>query len=161
MGNHLLKIMRCTFAQRSRKQFSGTATCRIVFHFAAGIVSAWFLTTILIGCHSSTGPKNSISLNPNLRSIALSNTKKYTSFYLGIWRTNVLYAIRPLCRFMIGPDYEVQSDSDLEVAGQEKNWSYIDGNVDGSRLLLVESVSVDFSYGALYEYDTKVLFPAL
>jgi hypothetical protein len=117
---------------------------------------AILITGLLLStsCHSPTGPTTIIKLNPYLKEINFSNPKQYGNIYMAIWRKNTIFAIQQLSKFVIDDNDNVIQDTVLlDIGIYEKFWTYIDANIDGSKLLLVATAHDGVSAGSLYEYD--------
>jgi hypothetical protein len=125
------------------------------FTFLKCIVRILFILQIIAGFKCKDKGTSPLSnLNPYIKEIKFSNPKKTGNFIMAIWRDSTICAIQQFSRFIIDKKYDVQHDTILLNVGiYEKYWTYIDADVNGSKILLVASRFGDASSGALYEYD--------
>ncbi|MBA4313224.1 MAG: hypothetical protein C0417_11405 [Chlorobiaceae bacterium] len=127
------------------------------FTFLRCIVRILFILQIIVGftCKDK-GTEPLYNLNPYLKEIKFLDPKKTGIFHMAVWRDSTIYAIQQFSRFIIDKNYNVQHDTILlDVGIYEKYWTYIDADVNGSKILLVASRFRDASSGALYEYDRQ------
>ena len=95
-------------------------------------------------------------INPDLKEIKFSNPKLSPDFYMAVWRGNTIFPIQGLSKFVLDAEYNVLQDTLLEANIKWGNWTYIDANSFGSKLLLVEKTYIDGTpSGSLYEYDVN------
>ena len=92
-------------------------------------------------------------INPYLKEIKFSDPIRSGNFYIAVWRDNTIFAIQPLSKFVLDSEYNLIQDMGLEPDTISRNWSYIDANSNGTKLLLVEMNITGLSAGALYEFD--------
>lgn len=106
-----------------------------------------------ISCNDGPTDPHKYPINPYLKEIKFSNPNKSGNFYMAVWKGNTIFSVLPLAKFNIDNDFNLVKDTILEANISSKSWSYIDANISGSKLLLVEMYFGGVSAGALYEYD--------
>lgn len=110
-------------------------------------------------CKDGTTKPDDYTLNPYLKEIKRTKFKQSPNYFMAVWRVKSIYAVEILCQFTLDDHYNVLRDTILlnpdSHLGEYVFWTYIDGNADGTKLLLVKSKYGDVSCGALYEYDVQ------
>ena len=96
------------------------------------------------------GPtENNNDINTNIVELDIPSTNNFVAVGNG----NNIYSVTPLYHFRIDENYKVIETNELPVPWG--NWTYIDINEIGTKLLLVKSNYWDLSSGALYEFDIQ------
>lgn len=121
-----------------------------MFYFKKNIL---FLTIILLlsclfSCDDTT-VKSNCDINPNIVKLDIPSTNNFVA----VWHGNDIYSVTPPYYFKINDSYEVTEVRELPIPFG--NWTYIEINEAGTKLLLVKSTYRDISSGFLYEFDIQ------
>lgn len=117
-----------------------------------------FVSIILLnlGCKKEPTNVEDNIFNPYLKEIKFSNPKLSPNFYMAVWKGNRIFPIQGLSKFVLDAEYNVLKDTLLEASIKWGDWTYIDANSLGSKLLLVARTYVNGTFsGSLYEYDVN------
>jgi len=110
----------------------------------------------LMGCSSPVDPPKEVLSNIiELKKPDLD--EKYNNIYgkVAIIRNGNIYSIPNLNRTTIDQNNTVLEYKNLKKKLNNDNWLYINGNEDGSKLLLVRSRFSDVCAGSLYEFNSQ------
>lgn len=110
-----------------------------------------FLSSVFISCKCDNGPTdNSVNkINPYIKEIKFSNSKKSSNYYMAVWREKSIFAISAVYRFDLDKNFLVIHDSIL-LTGL---FTYIDANNTGTKLLLGVT-----TFEELYTSPTRVIY---
>jgi len=106
------------------------------------------IVLLLIRCDKSP-IENNDAINTNIVELDIPSTNNFVAVGNG----NNIYSVTPPYHFRIDENYKVIETNELPVPWG--NWTYIDINEIGTKLLLVKSNYWDLSSGALYEFDIQ------
>lgn len=111
---------------------------------------------LLIGCNTPVEPPKK-EINKNILELKRPNLEEdYNDIYgkIAIYRNGDIYTGPYLSKTKIDLNNNVLEFKYLKKIFQYDNWLYIDGNEDGTKLLLVRSRFNDICAGSLFEYNT-------
>jgi len=113
------------------------------------------LSFVALSSTCCNGPSDSggNKINPYIKEIKFSDPKLSPNFLMAVWRGNAIFAIQGLSKFTIDNQYNVVKDTLLETDIKWENWTYIDANEAGTKLLLIE-----YKYDSFYDIPTTTLY---
>lgn len=104
------------------------------------------ILSLLFGCNNNPVDNNS-NINPNIVKLDVPSLNNFVA----VWHNDDVYSVTPAHHFKINSTYNVTDITELQLPWG--NWTYIEKNESGTKLLLVKSLYYDASGGALYEFD--------
>lgn len=106
----------------------------------------YFSFTFILGCDSNP-VDGGTDINPNIVKLNIPSTNNF----IAVLHQNDIYSVTPPYHFKVNDNYEVIELNELQVPWG--NWTYIEINESGTKLLLIKSLYYDVSGGSLYEFD--------
>lgn len=106
------------------------------------------ILSILFGCDNNPVDNDS-DINPNIVKLDVPSLNNFVA----VWHDDDVYSVTPTHHFKINTAYNVTDITELQFPWG--NWTYIEINEPGTKLLLIKSEYNDVSSGALYEYNIQ------
>ncbi len=104
----------------------------------------FILNSLVLNSCDDNPSDNNCDINPSIVELDIPAF----NYFIAVMNENEIYTVAPPKHFIINNSYEIIESNELPIPWG--NWTYIEINDNGTKLLLVKSLYYDVSGGGLF-----------